>query len=132
MVFWQLEFMIGSSSQSAPPAEPVNLFRSKVQGEGANHDQIRQQQLALGVTGRIAAALETWGAKHEEILWSILFSLAVLVKDGNEPFQPAIRSVAAAGIPSMLEQALESYKVSRCARFQITSFSAAPDLDPVT
>ena len=76
------------------------------------HDAIRQQQLAVGATGRILAALRDWGSENEEILWAVLFSLAVLVRDGANPFQPAIRAVAAAGIPPMLTTALDTYKAS--------------------
>lgn len=82
-----------------------------IQGEDAVHDAIRQQQLAVGATGRILAALKEWGADNEEVLWAVLFSLAVLVRDGANPFQPAIRAVAAAGIPPLLSSALEFYKV---------------------
>lgn len=82
-----------------------------LQGEDAVHDAIRQQQLAVGATGRILAALKEWGAENEEVLWAVLFSLAVLVRDGANPFQPAIRAVAAAGIPPLLSCALQSYKV---------------------
>lgn len=75
------------------------------------HDAIRQQQLAVGATGRILASLKHWGAQSEEVLWAVLFSLAVLVRDGAQPFQPAIRAVAAAGIPPLLTNALQAYKV---------------------
>ncbi len=51
-----------------------------VQGEDAVHDAIRQQQLAVGATGRIHAALKEWRARNEEVLWAVLFSLAVLVR----------------------------------------------------
>ena len=81
------------------------------QGEDAVHDAIRQQQLAVGATGRILAAVKEWGAENEEVLWAVLFSLAVLVRDGANPFQPAIRAVAAAGIPPLLSTALQAYKV---------------------
>ena len=83
-----------------------------LQGEEAVHDAIRQQQLAVGATGRILASLRDWGCENEEILWAVLFSLAVLVRDGANPFQPAIRAVAAAGIPPMLTTALDTYKAS--------------------
>lgn len=76
------------------------------------HDAIRQQQLAVGATGRILAALTDWSAENEEVLWAVLFSLAVLVRDGANPFQPAIRAVAAAGIPPLLSVALCTYKVT--------------------
>ena len=82
-----------------------------MQGEDAVHDAIRQQQLAVGATGRILAAIKEWGAENEEVLWAVLFSLAVLVRDGANPFQPAIRAVAAAGIPPLLSSALQTYKV---------------------
>ena len=85
-----------------------------LQGEEAVHDAIRQQQLAVGATGRILAALRDWGSENEEILWAVLFSLAVLVRDGANPFQPAIRAVAAASIPPMLTTALDKYKASWC------------------
>lgn len=80
------------------------------------HDAIRQQQLAVGATGRILAALREWGAENEEVLWAVLFSLAVLVRDGADPFQPAIRAVAAAGIPPLLSTALQAYKVFKMNR----------------
>lgn len=82
-----------------------------LQGEDAVHDAIRQQQLAVGATGRILESLKRWGEENEEVLWAVLFSLAVLVRDGANPYQPAIRAVAAAGIPQLLTTALESYKV---------------------
>lgn len=88
------------------------MTQDELQGEGAEQDDIRQRQLSLGVTARLAAALKEWGSRHEEILWSILFSLAVLVRDGDHPYQPAIRSVVAAGIPGSLEEVLEDYKVT--------------------
>ncbi len=84
------------------------------------HDAIRQQQLAVGATGRILAAVKEWGAENEEVLWAVLFSLAVLVRDGANPFQPAIRAVAAAGIPPLLSCALQTYKVApTCSCWQI-------------
>lgn len=89
----------------------VDIVYKYLQGEDAVHDAIRQQQLAVGATGRILAALTEWSAENEEVLWAVLFSLAVLVRDGANPFQPAIRAVAAAGIPPLLSSALHTYKV---------------------
>jgi hypothetical protein len=86
-------------------------YELRIQGEDAVHDAIRQQQLAVGVIGRILAGLREWGSRNEEVLWAVLFTLAVLVRDGAHPFQPAIRAVAAAGIPPLLTTALQTYKV---------------------
>jgi len=106
---------------SPPPPHPPTLVCTQsifsknnpgnLQGEDAVHDAIRQQQLAVGATGRILEGLREWGARNEEVLWAVLFSLAVLVRDGANPFLPAICAVAAAGIPPLLSEALQTYKV---------------------
>ena len=76
------------------------------------HDAIRQQQLDLKTPDLVAAALELHGNSQEEVLWAALFSLAVLVKEGSRPFQPATRALLKAGMLQLLEGALLEYKVS--------------------
>jgi hypothetical protein len=66
------------------------------QGEDAVHDAIRHRQLSINAHREIARSLAIYGGESDEVLWAALFSLAVLVREGGEPFEPACR--AAAGI----------------------------------
>lgn len=77
------------------------------------HDSIRQQQLAAGAPKDVARALRQYGAESDEVLWAALFALAVLVREGGNPYRPATRAVAAAGTLRILQAALQEYKVDR-------------------
>ena len=75
------------------------------------HDEVRRQQLAAGATRRIHCVLKTWGSSSEEILWAALYALAVLVRDGDRPFRPAVTAVARAGFLPLLRSVLSEYQV---------------------
>ena len=55
---------------------PANIPWNGFQGEDAVHDAIRQQQLAVGATGRILAGLHEWGARNEEVVIQIQFAMS--------------------------------------------------------
>ncbi|KAK9817719.1 hypothetical protein WJX72_001212 [[Myrmecia] bisecta] len=80
------------------------------QGEDVVHDGIRQRQLEAAAPVQIAAALDMYGSRNEEVLWAALFSLAVLVREGSNPYRPATRAVAAAGVLGHLQRAMADYK----------------------
>ena len=90
---------------------PDLVTAALLQGDDVMHDAIRQQQLDLNTPGLVAAALDLHGSSQEEVLWAALFSLAVLVKEGSRPFQPATRALLKAGMLQLLEGALLEYKV---------------------
>eukprot|EP00884_Botryococcus_braunii_P003133 jgi/Botrbrau1/12820/Bobra.20_1s0011.1 len=69
------------------------------QGEEPEHDQIRAKEVAEGAPEAIAEALHRF-ANNEEVLWAALFSLAVLVRDGNPHPQAARAIVGRACCPS--------------------------------
>ena len=95
---------------------------ASLQGDDVMHDAIRQQQLDAQAPTLVAAALELHGAAQEEVLWAALFSLAVLVKEGSRPFQPATHALLKANMLQLLEGALHEYKVrSRsCSELYVT------------
>jgi hypothetical protein len=91
----------------------MELRRGRVawasQGEEPEHDQIRAKEVAEGAPEAIAAALHRF-ASNEEVLWAALFSLAVLVRDGN-PHPQAARAIVGAGMLPLLRSAMATYQV---------------------
>jgi hypothetical protein len=81
-----------------------------LQGEDSTHDGIRQAQLDQGVARDVARTLSEYGAGSDEVLWAALFALAVLVREGRDPFRPAARAAAAAGTLHILRVAIAKYK----------------------
>lgn len=107
----------GTGERAALPQQqlyqntPDLVAAALLQGDDVMHDAIRQQQLDWRTPDLVAAALELHGSSQEEVLWAALFSLAVLVKEGSRPFQPATRALLKAGMLQLLEGALLEYKV---------------------
>ena len=75
------------------------------------HDAIRQQQVEAGVPKLIAAAMSRYQGNSEEVLWATLFSLAVLIREGGDPYEPATEAAVEAGILPLLQAALRDYEV---------------------
>lgn len=53
------------------------------QGEDAVHDAIRQRLLEVDVPRRVKAALLSYGASNDDVLWAALFALAILVRESS-------------------------------------------------
>lgn len=87
------------------------------QGEDVMHDAIRQQQVQAGVPALIATALTDYQGQNEEVLWAALFSLAVLIREGAQPYELSITAAIAAGLLPLLKVALKDYQVC-CSRQQ--------------
>ena len=81
------------------------------QGEDVVHDAIRQQQLDAGVPALIAAALAKYKGQNEEVLWAALFSLAVLIREGGDPYIASTDASVEAGLLPLLQAALKDYEV---------------------
>ena len=77
------------------------------------HDAIRRQQVEAGVPALIASALTSYEGQNEEVLWAALFSLAVLIKEGGEPYMLSTTAAVSAGLLPLLKVALKDYEV-RC------------------
>ena len=84
------------------------------QGEDVVHDAIRQQQVEAGVPALIAGALSRFEGQNEEVLWAALFSLAVLVREGGDPYTISTSAAVEAGLLPLLQTALKNYEVSVC------------------
>lgn len=80
------------------------------QGEDAVHDAIRYRQLSINAHREIARSLAIYGGESDEVLWAALFSLAVLVREGGEPFEPACRAAAGTNVQTLVVEALEQYR----------------------
>jgi len=76
------------------------------------HDTIRQQQVEAGVPALIAAALSRYQGQNEEVLWAALFSLAVLIREGGNPYILSTDAAVEAGLLPLLQAALKDYEVS--------------------
>ena len=83
------------------------------QGEDVMHDAIRRQQVEAGVPALIASALTSYEGQNEEVLWAALFSLAVLIKEGGEPYMLSTTAAVNAGLLPLLKVALKDYEVTR-------------------
>lgn len=81
------------------------------QGEDVVHDAIRQQQVEAGVPALIAAALTRYQGQNEEVLWAALFSLAVLIREGGNPYELSTTAAVDAGLLPLLQAALKDYEV---------------------
>lgn len=75
------------------------------------HDAIRQHQVEAGVPGLIAGALQRYKGQHEEVLWAALFSLAVLIREGSNPYMLSTEAAVHAGLLPLLQSALKDYEV---------------------
>ncbi|KAL0025671.1 hypothetical protein WJX77_003216 [Trebouxia sp. C0004] len=80
------------------------------QGEDVVHDAIRQHQLDAGVPALIAAALTKYKGQNEEVLWAALFSLAVLIREGGDPYIASTDASVEAGLLPLLQAALKDYE----------------------
>ena len=81
------------------------------QGEDVMHDAIRQQQVEAGVPALIATALTAYEGQNEEVLWAALFSLAVLIREGMQPYELSTIAAVEAGLLPLLKVALKDYEV---------------------
>lgn len=79
------------------------------------HDAIRQQQVEAGVPALIAAALTQYQGQHEEVLWAALFSLAVLIREGSNPYILSTEAAVQAGLLPLLQSAVKDYEVTALA-----------------
>lgn len=82
-----------------------------MQGDDVVHDAIRQQQVEAGVPALIAAALRRYQGQHEEVLWAALFSLAVLIREGSNPYIVSTEAAVHAGLLPLLQSAVKDYEV---------------------
>ncbi|KAL3137014.1 hypothetical protein ABBQ32_006605 [Trebouxia sp. C0010 RCD-2024] len=80
------------------------------QGDDVVHDAIRQQQVEAGVPALIAAALRRYQGQHEEVLWAALFSLAVLIREGSNPYIVSTEAAVHAGLLPLLQSAVKDYE----------------------
>ncbi len=92
----------------------IYAFLLPWQGEDVVHDAIRQQQLDAGVPALIAAALTKYKGQNEEVLWAALFSLAVLIREGGDPYIASTDASVEAGLLPLLQAALKDYEVILC------------------
>ncbi len=92
----------------------IYAFLLPRQGEDVVHDAIRQQQLDAGVPALIAAALTKYKGQNEEVLWAALFSLAVLIREGGDPYIASTDASVQAGLLPLLQAALKDYEVTSC------------------
>ena len=76
------------------------------------HDAIRIQQVEAGVPALIASALRRYKGEHEEVLWAALFSLAVLIREGSNPYILSTEAAVRAGLLPLLQAALKDYEVN--------------------
>lgn len=83
-----------------------------LQGDDVVHDAIRQQQVEAGVPALIAAALARYQGQHEEVLWAALFSLAVLIREGSNPYILSTEAAVQAGLLPLLQSAVKDYEVT--------------------
>lgn len=81
------------------------------QGDDVVHDAIRQQQVEAGVPLLTAAALAKYQGQHEEVLWAALFSLAVLIREGSNPYILSAEAAVQAGLLPLLQSAVKDYEV---------------------
>ena len=81
------------------------------QGEDVMHDAVRQQQVEAGVPALIASALTAYEGQNEEVLWAALFSLAVLIREGQQPYELSLTAAVTAGLLPLLKVALKDYQV---------------------
>lgn len=82
------------------------------QGDDVVHDAIRQQQVEAGVPLLTAAALARYEGQHEEVLWAALFSLAVLIREGSNPYILSAEAAVQAGLLPLLQSAVKDYEVN--------------------
>mmetsp|Transcript_3337 Transcript_3337/g.7883 ORF Transcript_3337/g.7883 Transcript_3337/m.7883 type:complete len:821 (-) Transcript_3337:193-2655(-) len=80
------------------------------QGDEAVHDAIRSRELSSNVQGHIAQAIRAFGGQNDEVLWAALFSLAVLMREGGEPFEPACRAAVRADLLQLISSAIYDYR----------------------
>lgn len=71
---------------------------SHVQGDDAVHDAVRIRQLEVGVPWRVTAALRNHGIGNDDVLWAVLFMLAVLVRDDSVVYGRASQALIGAGV----------------------------------
>ena len=90
----------------------ANLKCEVLQGDDVVHDAIRQQQVEAGVPALIAAALAQYQGQHEEVLWAALFSLAVLIREGSNPYILSTEAAVQAGLLPLLQSAVKDYEVT--------------------
>lgn len=83
-----------------------------LQGDDVVHDAIRQQQVEAGVPLLTAAALARYKGQHEEVLWAALFSLAVLIREGSNPYILSAEAAVQAGLLPLLQSAVKDYEVN--------------------
>mmetsp|Transcript_10088 Transcript_10088/g.28969 ORF Transcript_10088/g.28969 Transcript_10088/m.28969 type:complete len:837 (-) Transcript_10088:38-2548(-) len=83
------------------------------QGDDSVHDAIRYRQLRVNAPKLICIALEEYGGGNEEVLWAALFSLAVLVREGGQPFEPASAQATKIGTHKLVRAALDEYRGRR-------------------
>jgi hypothetical protein len=72
--------------------------RCAVQGDDAVHDAVRIRQLEVGVPRRVTAALRNHGIGNDDVLWAVLFMLAVLVRDDSVVYGRASNALIGAGV----------------------------------
>ena len=92
-----------------------------LQGDDVVHDAIRQQQVEAGVPALIAAALKRYEGQHEEVLWAALFSLAVLIREGSNPYILSTEAAVRAGLLPLLQTAVKDYEVNGCYAHSVVS-----------
>lgn len=75
------------------------------------HDGIRQQQVEAGVPALIASSLKSYQRGQEEVLWAALFSLAVLIREGGQPYTLSMTAAVDSGLLPLLKVALQDHEV---------------------
>ncbi|KAL4447679.1 hypothetical protein ABPG75_004898 [Micractinium tetrahymenae] len=81
------------------------------QGEEEAHEVIRQTIMERTRFPAICAAvLRDLGATNEDVLWSVLFALAVIARDSSRRYVCHLLSLASAGVLPALEQAMAAYR----------------------
>jgi hypothetical protein len=56
------------------------------------------RQLEVGVPRRVTAALRNHGIGNDDVLWAVLFMLAVLVRDDSVVYGRASQALIGAGV----------------------------------
>ncbi|KAL4428663.1 hypothetical protein ABPG77_009769 [Micractinium sp. CCAP 211/92] len=81
------------------------------QGEDEAHEVIRQTIIErTPFPATCAAVLRGLGTTNEDVLWSVLFCLAVIARDSSRHYVTHLLTLASAGVLPALERAMAAYR----------------------
>eukprot|EP00887_Chlorella_sp_A99_P003054 scaffold9.g3054.t1 len=85
------------------------LLGVMAQGEEPMHDAVREEIVAAGAGAALARVLREQAVESEEVLWAVLFLLAVLLREASPLFVRHVLSLAAGGMLPALRSAMAAY-----------------------